>query len=342
MFFSWLLQQFQLKPGKPAIVSGFRSLFILGVPIGVGLITDHAAASAIATMAAWFVGMVNIDGTYRQQLMAMITTTIAMTTVYLIASLVSGHLWLAIPTTFFVIFIAGLAGLYGNVASSISLVTSIMFVIALARFATFTNFSTLIQHCGLCLAGGTWTILLSLGLWAVRPNDTAMQTVANCYLSLSKFVDLANKRTLNPQDKQEWTERFLQAQDTVIQNLTSARSVWTAMWTVKKGTNQQGNNLLVLIEDVNQILNSIVALAELLAIASEYQLFSQLQKEIQQVIEQLAIALQMLSKAIAKGKKPVNLGDLIEQLRHWNTSGKFCALMSSIKKPTLRQMTMVI
>ncbi|MBU7582879.1 MAG: FUSC family protein [Nostoc sp. TH1S01] len=317
--FRWLLQQFQLKPGKPAIFSGFRSLLILGVPIGLGIITGNAAASAIATMAAWFVGMVNVDGTYRQQLQAMIAAAIAVTLVFFIASLVSSHLWLAIPTTFVVIFIAGLAGLYGNVASSVSLVTSIMFVIALARFATFTNFPTLILHCLLCLAGGTWTILLSLGIWAVQPNDPVRQTVANCYLSLSKFVDLVNERVFNYQDSQEWTERFLQAQDAVIQNLTSARSFWTARWTVQKGANQQGNNLLVLIEDVNQIVNSVVALNELLAIASEHQLFSQLQTETQQVIEQLVIALQMLSKAIAKGKNSVHLGDLartVEALQH--------------------------
>ncbi|MBE9209591.1 FUSC family protein [Nostoc sp. LEGE 06077] len=317
--FSWLLQQFQLKPGKPAIFLGFRSLLILGVPIGFGFMSGNAAASAIATMAAWFVGMVNVDGTYRQQLRAMIATTIAVTTVFLIASLVSGHPWLAIPATFVVIFIAGLAGLYGNVASSISLVTSIMFVIALARFATFTNFATLIQHCGLCLAGGTWTILLSLGVWAVSPHDLVMETVANCYLSLSKFVDLARERTLSYHDRQQWAEQFLQAQDTVIQNLTSARSLWTAKWTVQKGANQQGNNLLVLIEDVNQIVNSVVALSELLAIASEHELFSQLQTEIHQVIEQLAISLQMLSKAIVQGKNSVHLGDLdrtVEALQH--------------------------
>lgn len=47
--FSWLLQLFQLKPGKPAIFSGFRSLLILSVPIGIGIITGNAAASAIAT-----------------------------------------------------------------------------------------------------------------------------------------------------------------------------------------------------------------------------------------------------------------------------------------------------
>jgi uncharacterized membrane protein YccC len=194
-----------------------------------------------------------------------------------------------------------------------------MFVISLAKFASFSNFSTLILHCALCLAGGTWTSMLLLGLWVVRPYVPAMQIVANCYLSLSQFVALTSQRELNANEHQEWTQRFLQAQDTVIQDLTSARSVWTTIWTRQKGANLRGNQLLVLIEDVNQIVNSVVALSEMLAIASEHQLFDQLQKEIQQVIEQLAIALQMLSEAIAKGKNSVHLGDLdrtVEALEH--------------------------
>lgn len=204
----WLLQQFQLQPGKPAIASGLRSLFILGVPIGIGIITNHTAESAIATMAAWFVGMVNVDGAYRQRAIAMIAATIGVTVMFLIASLVSSDLWLAIPTTFLVIFITGLASLYGNVAASVSLITSIMFVISLAKFASFSNLSTLIQDCGLCLAGGTWTTVLSLGLWVVRPDVPAIQTVANCYLSLSNFVDLASQRALNPKNQQQWEQRF--------------------------------------------------------------------------------------------------------------------------------------
>ncbi|WP_445633146.1 FUSC family protein [Nostoc sp. DSM 114161] len=315
----WLLQQFQLKPGKPDIFAGLRSLLILGVPIGVGIVTGHAATSAIATMAAWFVGMVNVEGTYRQKAMAMSAATIGVTVVFLIASLVSSHLWLAIPATFLVIFIAGLASLYGNVAASVSLVTSIMFVIALARFASFSNFSTLIQHCALCLTGGIWTTVLSSLLWVVRPDAPVKQVVARCYDSLSKFVDLAKERALNPQDLQEWTQRFLQAQDIVTQDLTFARSVWTAMWTRQRGANLRGNYLLMLIEDVNQILNSVVALSELLAIASTGQLYSQLQREIEQAIEQLVIAVQMLSRGIAKEKNLVRLGDLdrtIEALEH--------------------------
>ncbi|WP_138500534.1 FUSC family protein [Nostoc sp. PA-18-2419] len=315
----WLLQQFQLKPGKPDIFSGLRSLLILGVPIGIGFITGHAATSAIATMAAWFVGMVNVEGTYRQKAIAMIAATIGITVVFLIASLVSSHLWLVVPATFLVIFIAGLAGLYGSVAASVSLVTSIMFVIALAKFASFSNLSTLIQNSALCLAGGMWTTILSSGLWVVRPDAPAKQVVAKCYDSLSKFVNLARERALNPQDPQEWGQRFLQAQDIVIQDLTFARSVWTAMWNRQKGANLRGNYLIVLIEDVNQILNSVVVLSELLAIASTGELYFRLQREIQQAIEQLAIAVQMLSQAIVKERSLVGLGDSdrsIEALEH--------------------------
>jgi len=316
---SWLLQQFQIKPGKPAFVYGLRSLLVLGGPIGVGIITGHAAASAIATMAAWFVGMVNVGGTYRQQATAMIAATIGVTVAFLTASLVSSTLWLALPTTFLVIFIAGLASLYGSAAASVSLITSIMFVVSLARFPSLQNLSTVLQQCALCLAGGTWAMILSLGLWIARPYTPAIQAVAKCYLSLSKFVELVSKRGLNPKDRQEWVQRFLQAQDTVIQDLTSARGVWTAVWTRQKAANLRGNQLLVLIEDANQIVNSVVALLELLAITSEHPLFYRLDREIQRVIEQSAIALQMLSAAIAKGRKSVYLGELdraIEALEH--------------------------
>lgn len=307
---SWLLQQFQLQPGKPAITNGLRSLLILGVPIGVGIFTGHGAESAIATMAAWFVGMVNVDGVYRQKLIALIAATISVTLVFAIANLVSTNLWLAIPTTFLVIFIVGLAGVFGSVAASVSLITGIMFVVSLARFSAPGNLSTLLQHSLLCLAGGTWTTLLSLGLWVVHPDKPATAAVAKCYNSLSKFVEVAGERVVHPQDIEDWEQQFVQAQDTVTQDLTLARSTWASVWTTQRGASLRGNQLLVLIEDANQIITSVVAQVELLAIAADSPLCSRLQREISLVMTQLAIAMQMLATAITKGRSSVHLGDL--------------------------------
>ncbi|OUL30084.1 hypothetical protein BV378_04275 [Nostoc sp. RF31YmG] len=316
---SWLLQQFQLKPGKPAFANGLRTLLALGGPVAIGILTGNGAASAIAVMAAMFVSMVDVGGAYRQKATAMMAATIGVTVALLLANLVSSTLWLALPTTFIVIFIAGLAGLYSSVAASVSLVISIMFVVSLARFASFPDLSTVLLQCLLCLAGGIWAMALSLGLWVIRPYIPVMQAVANCYLSLSKFVELASQRVLNPEDLQDWAQKFLQAQDTVTQDLTSARSTWASVWTGQRAMNLRGNQLLILIEDANQIINSVVAEVELLAIASQRPLFSGLQREIWQVMAELAIALQTLSEAITKSKSSVHLGDLdrtIEALEH--------------------------
>jgi uncharacterized membrane protein YccC len=307
---NWLLQPFQLKPGKPDILYGLRALLAVSGPMAVGFMTSHPAASAIAAMAAMFVGMVDGGGAYRQKATVMLAATIGTTLALLIANLVSSTLWLAIPTTFLGMFIAGLAGLFGTTAATVSLVTSIMFIVSLAKFASFPDWSTVLEQCALCLGGGLWTMLLSLGLWVLRPYTPVIVATANCYHTLSQFLATASEIPLNRQELREWTKQFLQAQDSVIQELTSARSVWGAVWTGRETANLRGNQLLVLIEDANQITNSVVALVELLAIASPHSLFQYLYSEIQQVMAQSATAVQMLSDALTKGKNFVHLGDL--------------------------------
>lgn len=334
---NWLLQQFQLKPGKPDILYGLRTLLVVTVPIGVGFITGTPTASTIPVMASMFVGMADVGGAYRQKATAMIAATIGITLGLLIANLVGSTPWLAVPTTFVVIFIAGLAGLFGSTAATVGLVISIMFVVSIAKFASFPNISTVIMQCALCLLGGAWATVASLGLWVVRPYAPVMQAVANCYLTLSQFVESASEIALNAEDRQEWIKQFLQSQDSVTQALTSTRDIWASVWARRDSANLRGNQLLVLIEDANQIFNSIVALLELLAIASDRRLSQQLDNTIEQAMEQLAIALQILSKAIAKEKNSVHLGDLdrtIEALEH-----QWQVLRSQAVNQTINQQT---
>ena len=314
----WLLQQFQLQPGKPAIVYGLRTLVMLIAPIGVGILVDHPAASVIVVLGAMFVSMADVGGAYRQKAIAMGAATIGMTGALLIASLVGNNPIVAIPTTFLVIFLAGLVVIYGTTAATVSLITSIMFVISVAKFAS-PDLSTAIIQCLLCLAGGGWAMVMSLGLWVLRPYAPVMQAVASCYVTLSNFVESASEIGLTPEEQRSQAEKFLQSQDTVTQALASTREVWSAVWTGQDAVNLRGNQLLVLMEDASQIFNSTVALVELLIIASEDSWFGQLHLEVQQVIKQLAIALQMLSKAIASEKKNVYFDDLnraIEALEH--------------------------
>ena len=169
--FKWLLQQFQLQPGKPAIIYGLRTLVMLIAPIGVGIIVGHPAASVVVVLGAMFVSMADVGGAYRQKAVAMGAATIGVTGALLIASLVGSNPTLVIPTTFIVIFLAGLANVYGSTAATLSLVTSIMFVISVAKFAS-PDLSTILLQCLLCFAGGVWAMVMSLGLWVLRQRCT--------------------------------------------------------------------------------------------------------------------------------------------------------------------------
>ncbi|HEY9619974.1 MAG TPA: FUSC family membrane protein, partial [Crinalium sp.] len=215
---NWLFQQFQLKPGKPAIASSLRALISVLGPLLVGVWLGHPTASAIAIMAAWFVGLVNIEGVYRQKAVAKVAALISIIAMLLLANLVHSIFWLSVLTMFAVMFVAGLVNVFGQAVSSISLITSIMFIVALARFSSFPDWSTVFQQCAIGLAGGTWSIIVSLALWRLHPYKPVIQSVANCYSALSQLVDAAKGRVAYPGDRRAQLTQFLQAQDNFTQS----------------------------------------------------------------------------------------------------------------------------
>ena len=317
--FNWLLKPFQLKPGKPAIASSLQALVSVLVPLGIGVWIGHPAESVSAILAAWSVGLVNVDGVYRQKATAKIVAAISITAALLLANLVHGSLWLVALITFLVMFVSGFVGVFGQGVSSIGLSVAITFVVALAKFAAFPDWSSVLQQCALCLAGGIWSTTLSLGLWKLRPYAPVTQALANCYSSLNQLVDAARGRVINRDDHPAQLTRFLQSQDTFTQALTAARARWSAAWSVQRAVNLSGNQLLNLIEDTPLIANSVVVLVEQVVLSSDLPLFRQLQPEIEQAMEQVVAALQQIAAAISTGKSSVHLGDLdrtIEALNH--------------------------
>jgi uncharacterized membrane protein YccC len=305
-----LRQQFQLKPGKPSITASLQALLSVLLPLGIGVVMGVPSASAIAIMGAWFVGLVNVEGVYRQQATAKIYAAISITTMLFLANLVHGVAWLSALTTFLVMFATGFMGVLGQAASSISLITSIMFIVALAKFTAFPTWTAVLQQCLFCLAGGVWSILISLAIWRLRPYKPAIQSVANCYEALSQLVDAAKGRVAYPGDRRNQLISFIKAQDDFSQTLTAARDRWSMAWTAQRSANPSANQLLILIEDTSVIANAVVSLVEQVVISSDHSCFVSLQREIQQGMEQLASALGQMSNAIAKGKTSIAFGDL--------------------------------
>ena len=315
--FVWLRQLFQLKSGKPAYAYGAWILLVLGGPIMVGFLLGHPKISSVPAISALFVGMINKDGTYRQQATTTTTATVVMALTLLIANLVNTHPWLAIVATFVIVFCLAMTSVLGTTMASISLITSLSYILFLARFSTFPTLETVLEECLLCLAGGLWTILLSSGLWIFRPHTPVIEAVAKSYRALSKLAQLAEKAA-EPNKGSEWAQGFLQQQDIVTHSLTSARNIWTSIWTTEKADSPRGNQLLILIEDANQTIDSLVALTEHIVIVSDSPLFEHLQSNIKQSTGQVSISLLELATGLRKSQKTISRGDLVHNIQELN------------------------
>ncbi len=293
---SWLWQPLQLQPGKPDYINGIRTILALGGPVAAGFLLGQPKLSTIPTIAALFVGIVSASGTYRQQATTTGAAAVGVTLALLVANLVSGSFWLAVFTTFVVIFALSLASLIRASMAGIGLVTSIMFIISLAKFSSFPTLTAVLEQSLLCLGGGLWVMVLSSLLWIVRPYTPAVKAVADCYLSLGELTQRAKEMTQagapDSPRRAERVQRFLQTQDVVILSLTAARNIWTSAWTIGKSESARSRQLLVLIEDANQTLNDLAALGELIIIASRNSLFEKIKEEIELVLEKMSICFQ--------------------------------------------------
>lgn len=315
----WLRQQFQIQPGQPAYVYGVRILLILIGPVGAGFLLHNPKLSVIPTLADLSVGLIAVGGTYRQQAKTMGAAAIAVTLALLLANLIGGSFLLTVATTFALTFLLSFASLWGAGITSISIITLLMFIVSLAKFSTFSSASVLLIQCLLCLSGGLWAIAISCLLWVVRPYTPVTEAVAESYLALSALAKPLGERiaqcklqgTLgasasNVVNRSIQTKQFVQAQDTAIQKLSFARDIWTSAWATEKTgsfSSLRGNRLLASIEEANQINHALVALSKLVETAAQSSFLQHLRPEVEQVIAQIAIALQNLS-ATLKQKRP--------------------------------------
>ncbi|MBW4448592.1 MAG: hypothetical protein KME38_17445 [Spirirestis rafaelensis WJT71-NPBG6] len=168
----WLWKPFQLQPGKPAIALGFRTALALCVPIILGLIADRISWGTTAALAALYVSIADVGGAYTHRAVVLLAAMIGVAVAMPLGAVVGSSWWLAVIVTFLWVFVAGLMGLYGNSANTVGFIASMMFVVSIAAPIP----PTLLQRLALCLAGGSWAMILSLGLWLVHPYRTDLRS----------------------------------------------------------------------------------------------------------------------------------------------------------------------
>ncbi|MDF5736479.1 MULTISPECIES: FUSC family protein [unclassified Nostoc] len=293
---SFLRFLIQSEPGKPAISNGLRAALALGVPMLIGQLINQRENGLLLGLMAHFVNLANVGGPYQIKAKAMVTATLGIAVSIFVATLVAKVPALAVVLTFLWGLASGFASLYGNAGANVGLVVGISFISTIAQPG---DLETALMRSLLCLIAGGWAMLLSLVMWPFRPYDPLRIALASCFSAIANYIQAFGGKVAT-------TENILE----IRQALEIARTTLGTLRIGQSARSWMNEQLLVLIQDGDRLLGSVIALTELLETHFQQQQYHAVQQLVDDALEQISVILQAIAKVISRKPVSIDLGNL--------------------------------
>ncbi len=286
----------QSEPGKPSITNGLRAGLSLGIPMFIGQFIDQRESGLFVGLIAYFVNLANVAGSYQIKARAMAIATVGITISVFVATLAANIPILAVVLTFLWGLVSGFASLYGNSGANVGLVVGMSFVTTIALPG---DLDVALMRSLLCLIAGGWAMLLSLVMWPFKPYDLLRISVAECFNALANYLQIFAAEAAT-------TENIL----AVRKALETARMTLGTARIGQASQSWMGEQLLVLIQDGDRLLGSVIALTELIETHSHQQQYRSVQSLIDDALAQMSIVFQSISKVISGKSASTDLSNL--------------------------------
>jgi len=286
----------QSEPGKPAISNGLRAALALGVPMLIGQLINQRESGLFVGLIAYFVNLANVGGPYRIKARAMVAATLGIAVSVFVGTLVAKVPALTVVLTFLWGLASGLASLYGNAGANVGLVVGVSFISTIAQPG---NLEVALMRSLLCLIAGGWAMLLSLVMWPFKPYDPLRIAVASCFSGITNYIQAFVGKVAK-------TENILE----IRQALETARTTLGTLRIGQSARSWMNEQLLVLIQDGDRLLGSVIALTELLETHFQQQQYHAVQQLVDDALAQISVILQAIAKAISGKPSSIDLGNL--------------------------------
>src|SRR3954454_19964018 len=176
------------SPNRIAFAWALRGTIATGLPLvalpalGSGPLSNFVVIGALNT------SMVDVGGSYRSRLAAMALNAVISPMALLLGSFARENGWIAAALMFLVAFASGLIRALGPAGVSLGLTVGLTFLVGIG---VHHHGGSALEWAGLYIAGGLWTILLTLAFWHVRPYRRLEQEVAAAWEETATLVATA-------------------------------------------------------------------------------------------------------------------------------------------------------
>jgi uncharacterized membrane protein YccC len=250
--------EFLLHPtGKIEIARGIRTFFALAIPIAIGYAVGQPELGLNIGSSAQLLLLADVGGLYSIRAKSLLSSTLGIMVAIAIGSFVSGSLGLTVVVVFLGLFLAGYLTVYGENGAFAGLVIGLSLLIAV-NLPT-GNIDTILQRLFVALLAGAWAIFVALGIWPFQPNQPLLQVVARNFRGLAQYLrSFSSFSALEPEKR----PASLQPRQLLLESRRLLTYTRVGLW----GKSELRELLIVLIEDSDRILTTIITLQEVIRI----------------------------------------------------------------------------
>src|SRR3954447_12688094 len=176
------------SPNRIAFTWALRGTIATGLPLiafpalGLGPLSNFVVIGALNT------SMVDVGGSYRSRLTAMALNAVVSPITLLLGNFARDNGWIAAALMFLVAFASGLIRALGPAGVSLGLTVGLTFLVGIG---VHHHGGSALEWTALYIAGGLWTILLTLAFWHFRPYRRLEQEVAAVWEETATLVATA-------------------------------------------------------------------------------------------------------------------------------------------------------
>lgn len=251
----FLNQQFSFlfKPsGNLKLARAFRLTIGLSVALAVGKLTGHSDLGFYVGLDSLFFLLSDTGGFYSTRAISLLFTVFVSTLFVALATLVSHILLLKLLFSFVSLFFVGYISLYGHPGVLSGMVIGLLTLFTLNLPPG--NWEIVHERVITCLIAGGWTMVLCLGIWPLNPYLPLKKSISQCYQAIATYIH----QSQNQSESQE-----LKGVTKLRETLYNARQAWTLDRKLRLGNTGLGESAIILIQDADNLITSIVTVTEL-------------------------------------------------------------------------------
>lgn len=244
---------------RATLLAGLRAATATVVPIALAYALDEPLL-IWAALGGWLSTFADVGGAYRTRARAMLAYTVAGSIACLVAAVAAQRPLLAVVVVFGFAVGGALMRLYGEAATAVG---SLLAVTCVASLGTASDLRGAAMRAVLFALGCVWAMLLAFVVWPFRPWAPARHAVASCYAALADFARALAGVLADPQATPEaWHAIPLAQHARLRERIEAARTTLAETRSRRAGGNVRGEDLVVLLELVDPLFETMIAAAE--------------------------------------------------------------------------------